>query len=141
MSFVAAMPGMARAHLQGRDLIWMTVLGAAARASVTVEDVCAMAADLGGPSLVSACVDEMLRGGNLRMGSPRLGPDTRIVTTAAGLETLAMLSLATLPPEETALGRVARRVSGMVHDVLPPDMRLSIPGGLQHQAAALSLSC
>lgn len=130
MAFIAA----GRTELQGRDLIWMIVLGAAARSSVTVEDVCRIAVELGGPlwpanpSLVAACVDEMLRGGNLRVGSPRLGGATRIVTTAAGLETLAMLSLAEVPPPQSAIGQVARRVRDTFDEVLPPDLREAFPG-------------
>lgn len=128
MAVVGAVQASGRAELQARDLIWMTVLGAAAHSSVTVGDVCQVMAELAGPQgpsspdLVTACVDEMLRGGNLRVGSPRLGQATRIVTTADGLETLALLSAAGLPAATSVIGQAARRVRHAFDAVLPPDL-------------------
>lgn len=126
MGMVVPFPAHNRTELQPRDLIWMTVLAAASRRALTVDETCRVATALGGgiwsscPVSVSACIEEMLRGGNLRAGTTCGDPEgrVRIKTTEDGLQTLAMLSLVALPAAGTPLGQVARRVCEAFHEVL-----------------------
>ncbi len=115
-----------RLPLESRDLIWLAVLGLAARRSVDLHDLPRSLAMLTGQSfqptseVISSCVEEMLAGGHVRLVDDAT---LTLQTTRAGCETL--IRLVAQPAGDGVVG-IGRRVKLAFLDLLPPGDRLEV---------------
>lgn len=104
------MAALTRREMGARDFIWLAALGTAARSPAGLEDVC-QAIDvitlgqwLPVGELVTASVDEMVRGGHLHTVAGLLRP------TARGRETLSLLLAQPIARPTSVFGQVGLRM-------------------------------
>lgn len=124
---------MARREMGARDFIWLAALGTAARGPVGLEDIC-LAIDvitlgqwLPMGELVSASVDEMVRGGHL---GPTGDGDGRLAPTARGRETLALLLVQPVARPISVFGQVGLRLKLAFLDLIGSAERREVLDGL-----------
>lgn len=120
------------AAMQAQDIIWLAALGVAARRPVPPETPLMAIHDIAGSlwspvaDVVTACIREMLCGGQLEMAATF----DQVQTTAHGLECLERLMGVPLPGPRSILGHVGLRLKLAHLDLVSADTRRRVLGEL-----------
>lgn len=127
------MAALIRREMGARDFIWLAALGTAAREPARLEDVC-QAIDvitlgqwLPVGELVTASVDEMVRGGHLQ---PAAGRPALLRPTARGRETLSLLLAQPIARPTSVFGQVGLRMKLAFLDLVEAGERRAHLDGL-----------
>ncbi|TAN70733.1 MAG: hypothetical protein EPN20_05310 [Magnetospirillum sp.] len=118
---------MVSAHrkMDARDFIWLAALGMAARTPSSLNDICNAIDGIAGPSwapvteVVLGCVEEMVRGGNLRETSDQDGVEEVFAITDQGRQTLSLLMAQPIDCPINPLGQVGLRLKLAFIDLMP----------------------
>lgn len=130
------MAAVGRREMGARDFIWLATLGTATRQAATLEDIChaidviTLGQWLPVGELVTASVDEMMRGGHLQPGA---GGKARLRPTPRGRETLSMLLAQPIARPASVFGQVGLRMKLAFLDLVAADERRAHLDGLVGQ--------
>jgi hypothetical protein len=125
MGFIGVVSSASAGRQQDpREIIWLTTLGVAARAPAARKDIRATLEDAAGPlappvgDVLDICVEEMLRGGSLRLVPPG---DGLMETTAGGRDLLSLLFAQ--PTGRCSLSLLGHRLKRAFFDLVPSDVQ------------------
>jgi hypothetical protein len=123
MGFIGTAPTVTSTAKMGpKDFIWLAALGTAARGPASVGDVCLAIDDIAGhlwtpaSDVVIGCIEEMLRGGTLRLASDR---EPLFATTDSGRQAISLLLSHPGAGSSCPLGQVGLRMKLAFIDLVP----------------------